>query len=146
MIQDSVNPVLFTIIYTFGPTYFCSAQNTISINIDLKKNDLLKSTFLIEKLMLDKIRQIDNTISIPAFDLGSIVNPSILTKFSNISEFIDAGQRIPTALTYDKLTNNWIMPHPIYDTKIKTYNVRGLINTNNHKLYDGSIYNFNLEL
>jgi len=145
MDKDLSNPVIFTIVYTFASNYFCLIQNCIIINVELRQNDLNKSTILIESTMLDKLKQIDNTSSIPDFNSGSIAYFSQLRKFSNISELIHFGQRTPMASTYNHVTNKWIMPECVYDTKIKTYYARGLISTNNHKLYNGFSYCVNLE-
>ena len=120
---DSTNPILFTIVFTIGPRYFCSSQTSIIINVDLRQNDLDKPTILIETSMLNKLKQIDNTSSIPDFNSESIMYFSQLQKFSNISELIHIGQKVPMASIYDPVTNKWIIPQSVYDTNIKILSI-----------------------
>ena len=63
--------------------------------------------------------------------------PQGITDWNNFKNYVAANSMLVPA--------NYAYVESVYDTKIKTYYARGLINTNNHKLYNGSSYCVNLE-
>ena len=145
--MDELNPIIFTVTYALGRNYFSfDDKNKIIINVNLRQNDIHKSPTLLNKVMLKKLKELDNTASLPAFSSDTLVIPYQLEIFNKIEEFIHACQKIPMASVYNDITKQLKILIPEYDTSKKTYYTRGLINTTKEELYNGIEYNVELIL